>query len=137
MGALAAKLESAYRTQQISETIGKTVPLLNKCMKKMDTLGVSMCFPDRLQVGASINDFENIFESLDVKTEELNGALEGISSNQIDQDEVTNLLNEMRDAQGMEVGGGMQNAGKGGVATNAQANDVDEMQRKLDQLKHM
>ena len=74
---------------------------------------------------------------MDVKTEELNGALEGISSNQIDQDEVTNLLNEMRDAQGMEVGGGMQNAGKGGVANNAQANDVDEMQRKLDQLKHM
>ncbi len=137
MGALAAKLESAYRTQQISETIGKTVPMLNKCMKKMDTLGVSMCLPDKLQVGASINDFENIFESLDVKTEELNGALEGISSNQIDQDEVTNLLNEMRDAQGMEVGGGMQNAGKGGIATNAQANDVDEMQRKLDQLKHM
>jgi hypothetical protein len=59
--------------------------------------------------------FENIFESLDVKTEELNGALEGISSNQIDQDEVSNLLNEMRDAQGMEVGGGMQAAGKGGV----------------------
>ncbi len=52
---------------------------------------------------------------MDVKTEELNGALEGISSNQIDQDEVSNLLNEMRDAQGMEVGGGMQAAGKGGV----------------------
>ena len=41
MGALASKLESAYRTQQISETIGKTVPMLNKCLKKMDTLGVS------------------------------------------------------------------------------------------------
>jgi hypothetical protein len=40
MGALAAKLESAYRTQQISETISKTVPMLKNCMKKMDTLGV-------------------------------------------------------------------------------------------------
>ena len=39
MGALAAKLESAYRTQQISETISKTVPMLKNCMKKMDTLG--------------------------------------------------------------------------------------------------
>jgi hypothetical protein len=28
MGALAAKLESAYRTQQISETISKSVPML-------------------------------------------------------------------------------------------------------------
>jgi charged multivesicular body protein 1 len=40
MGALAAKLESAYRTQQISETISKSVPMLKNCMKKMDTLGV-------------------------------------------------------------------------------------------------
>ena len=28
MGALASKLESAYRTQNISETISKTVPML-------------------------------------------------------------------------------------------------------------
>ena len=40
MGALSAKLESAYRTQQISETIGKTVPMLKNCLKKMDALGV-------------------------------------------------------------------------------------------------
>lgn len=40
MGALSAKLESAYRTQNISETIGKTVPMLQNCLKKMDTLGV-------------------------------------------------------------------------------------------------
>ena len=42
MGALAAKLESAYRTQNISETIGKTVPLLKNCLKKMDQVGVSL-----------------------------------------------------------------------------------------------
>ena len=40
----------------------------------------------------------------------------------------------MRDAHGMEVGGGIAEAGKGGLS-NAQANDVDEMQKKLDQLK--
>ena len=44
MGALAAKLESAYRTQNISETIGKTVPMLQNCLKKMDTLGVSSSY---------------------------------------------------------------------------------------------
>jgi hypothetical protein len=43
MGALSAKLESAYRTQQISETISKTVPMLQHCMKQMDTMGVSPC----------------------------------------------------------------------------------------------
>ena len=45
----------------------------------------------------------------------------------------------MRDAHGLEIGGGIQEAGKGGVSNKnaAQQNDVDEMQRKLDQLKHL
>ena len=41
MGALASKLESAYRTQEISNTIAQSVPLLQNCMKKMDAIGVS------------------------------------------------------------------------------------------------
>ena len=68
----------------------------------------------------------------------MNGALENVYSTTIDQSEVTNLLNEMRDAHGMEVGGGMQNANKGGLNQNAaQANELDEMQKKLDQLKNL
>ena len=39
-------------------------------------------------------------------------------STTIDQDEVTNLLQEMKDAHGMEVGGGIANAGTGNA--NAQ-----------------
>ncbi len=69
-----------------------------------------------------------------MKTEELNGALDNVYSTTIDQSEVNSLLQEMRDAHGMEVGGGIAEAGKGGL-NNAQANDVDEMQKKLDQLK--
>jgi hypothetical protein len=42
MGALAAKLESAYRTQNISQTISKSVPMLQRCMKQMDSLGVRL-----------------------------------------------------------------------------------------------
>lgn len=41
MGALSAKIESAARTQNISETISKTIPMLQRCMKKMDAMGVS------------------------------------------------------------------------------------------------
>ena len=41
MGALASKLEAAYRTQNISETISRTVPMLQNAMKKMDSLGVT------------------------------------------------------------------------------------------------
>ena len=40
MGALSSKLESAYRTQEISETISKSVPMLQTALKKMDAMGV-------------------------------------------------------------------------------------------------
>ena len=42
MGALAAKIESAARTNELSNTIASTVPLLQNCMKKMDAIGVSI-----------------------------------------------------------------------------------------------
>jgi len=63
MGALASKLESAYRTQQISETISKTVPMLQRCMQKMDTLGVNTIFSYNVLL---INYFrlELVFQSL-------------------------------------------------------------------------
>lgn len=62
-----------------------------------------------------MTEFEKVFEDLDVKTEELTGALDNVYSTTIDQTEVNGLLNEMRDAAGLEVGSGMVNAGKGGV----------------------
>lgn len=75
---------------------------------------------------------------MDVKVEEMNGAMDNIYATTIDQSEVTNLLQEMKDAHGMEIGDGIGNAAKGGVSMNAaQKNDVDDMQKKLDQLKHL
>ena len=75
---------------------------------------------------------------MDVKVEEMNGAMDNIYATTIDQSEVANLLQEMKDAHGMEIGDGIGNAGKGGVSMNAaQKNDVDDMQKKLDQLKHL
>ena len=62
-----------------------------------------------------MSEFERVFEDLDVKTEELNGALDNVYATTIDQSEVNNLLMEMKDAHGMEIGGGMQEAGKGGL----------------------
>ena len=73
-----------------------------------------------------------------MKTEELNGALDNVYATTIDQSEVNTLLQEMRDAHGMEFGSGIGEAGKGGVQmSSSQKNDVDDMQKKLDQLKHL
>ena len=66
-------------------------------MKKMDSIGVA----------GSIGDFERVFEDMDVKTEEMNGALDNMYQASIDNSEVTNLLNEIKAQQGMAVGAGM------------------------------
>lgn len=47
---------------------------------------------------------------MDVKTEEMSGALENVYSTTIDQGEVNSLLQEMKEAHGMEVGEGIAGA---------------------------
>ena len=131
MGALAAKLESAHRTQEISTQIQQSVPMLQRCMKQMDSLGVA----------GSIGSFEQVFEDMDVKPGDMNAALDNIYSTSIDNGEVMDLLNQMRDQQTMEAGGEIA-TGAGAIAAPAQpnaaqANDVDAMQARLNELKNM
>ena len=52
---------------------------------------------DAIGAAGSIGDFEKVFEDLDVKTGELNDAMDNVYSTSIDNGEVMNLLNQMRD----------------------------------------
>ena len=90
-------------------------------------------------MAGSVGDFEKLFEDMDVKTEEMNGALDNVYATSIDNNEVMNLLNEMRDQQQMEVGGAIANSNKNAIAqpNAAQANDIDAMQAKLNELKNL
>ena len=85
MGALAQKIEGAARTQQMSKTMSSTIPIMQKAMKNMDKAGI----------GASIADFEKVFEDMEVKTGEIDAALENVYEGTIAQDEVTSLLEEI------------------------------------------
>jgi len=74
-------------------------------MKQMDSIGVA----------GSIGDFEKVFEDLDVKTGDINQAMDNIYSTSIDNGEVMQLLNQMKDQQTMEAGGEI-GVGSGGIA---------------------
>ena len=93
---------------------------------------------DAIGAAGSIGDFEKVFEDLDVKTGELNDAMDNVYSTSIDNGEVMDLLNQMRDQQTMEEGGQI-NAGQGQIAqpSAANANEIDAMQAKLNDLKNM
>lgn len=84
-------------------------------------------------MAGSIGEFEKVFEDLDVKVEEMNGALDGVYSSAIDNGEVNDLLAEMGSQQHMEEKEKIAGAQGSSIAvpSSAQANDIDEMQARL------
>ena len=52
---------------------------------------------DSIGAAGSIGDFEKVFEDLDVKTGEMNSALDNVYSTSIDNGEVMSLLQQMKD----------------------------------------
>ena len=95
---------------------------------------------DSAGIGSSISDFEKVFEDMEVKTNEIDEAMENVYQGTISQDEVTGLLSEIQNENALKNGGMMSGSvGTGQIssASNAQANDVDQMQQRLDQLKNL
>ena len=82
MGAVSMKLESAQRTQTMSSAIKKSVPMINKGLKHMQKIGIDQ----------AVNDFEEAFETLDVKTESMNAALDGVHSSSVNTGTVDELM---------------------------------------------
>ena len=79
----------------MSETMKNTVPALQRAMKQMDAAGI----------GNSVEDFEKVFEDMEVKTGEIDSAMENIYQGAIAQDEVQGLLDEVSGEQSMQVAG--------------------------------
>ena len=55
--------------------------------------------------------FENVFEDLDVKTGEMNDAMDNVYGNSIDNGEVAELLTQLQAENGMAVAGDIASAG--------------------------
>ena len=87
MGAVAMKLESAQRTQTMSMAIKKSVPMITKGLKHMKKIGIDQ----------AVNDFEEAFETLDVKTDSMNSALEGVHSSSVNTGSVDELMAQLKE----------------------------------------
>uniref|UniRef100_A0A7S3IVG7 Uncharacterized protein n=1 Tax=Strombidium inclinatum TaxID=197538 RepID=A0A7S3IVG7_9SPIT len=111
----------------MSTTMKSTVPILQKAMKNMDSMGI----------GNNIAQFEKVFEDMDVKTSEIDAAMENVYSTTISQDEVSSLLSEIQGENALATGSDMVGAGKGQIGSAQKDADVNDMQAKLDQLKDL
>ncbi len=127
MGAVAMKLEAAERTQNISMNIKQAVPMIEKGLKTMEKIGI-----DR-----AVNDFENAFETLDVKTESMNAAMEGVHSSAIGAGQVDELLGQLRDQQANSVDNNAGRVASGQISSGQQEvkNEDDDLMARLKNLQ--
>ena len=58
---------------------------------------------DSIGVGTNIAQFEKVFEDLEVRAAEIDGALDNVYEGAIASDEVTDLLQEIQNEQAMKV----------------------------------
>ena len=94
---------------------------------------------EKMNISEQMMSFEKVFEDLDVKTDGITSALDNVVGSSIDQDEVSQLLNQMQGEQALDAQGNMVAAKQGqvNVASAQQNNEFEEMQKKLDSLKAM
>lgn len=64
--------------------------------------------------------FEKIFEDMEVKTGEMDAALENVYGNTISQDEVAGLMQEIQNEAAMSANAGVGAVGTGTVSTASQ-----------------
>ena len=113
----------------MAKSMAKTVPALQKAIKTMDSVGIS----------GSMGDFEKVFEDMDVKIAEMDGAMDGIYATSIETEQVDDLINEMKAVNNMIVKEEMPNANKDDIPgqVTGEKNDIGDLQARMDALKNI
>ena len=93
MDAVATKLDGAAKTQDISNSIAKTIPQLKKCMKDMSVEDMT----------ENANEFERLFEDLDVRTEYLSTAIDSTTATTTPANEVDELIAQVANEHNLDV----------------------------------
>ena len=127
MGAVAQKLETADRTKNISTSIKKSVPIIQRGLKQMEKIGISK----------AVAEFDQVFEELDVKADSMNTALDGVYSSTIDQGNVETLMKQLQESQAMEQENNLGNAPNTNLAANNSSNVKNEDDDLMARLKNL
>ena len=127
MGAVVQKLETAERTKNISESIKKSVPIIQKGLMQMEKIGISK----------AISEFDQVFEELDVKTDSMNTALDGVYSSTIDQGSVEVYMKQLQESQAVDMGSGLATASQKSLAGTGKAKVKDEDDDLMARLKNL
>ena len=93
MDAVASRLDGAARSMDVSDSISKTVPQLSKALKKMSVE----------EITTNMDEFEKMFEDLDVRTEYMGAAIDSTTATTTPADEVDQLIAQVGDEHQLDV----------------------------------
>ena len=93
LDAVASKIQSATRTQELSKQFGSMVPQINAALKNMDIHKIS----------TTMDQFERVFENIDVATGTINESLNSATAYTAPVSQVDQLLGQIANEHNIEV----------------------------------
>ena len=124
--AVADKIGSANMAKNVSEQIARSVPLLQGAIHSMNRLGL----------GESMEQFQKVFEDLEVKSADMGQSLDNVYQGSLDQGEVDTLMKQIAEEHNLELGKEMGEAGTGKVGQAAPGGtNLNSLEDRLNNLK--
>lgn len=121
--AVSDRITSAMMMQGVAEKLGRAVPMLRSVVTGMDKLGM----------GGSVEQFQKVFEDLEVEMSSMTDGLDTVGASSTDQTEVDKLMDQIAAEQNLQIGGSLSSAGKGLIGTAAKP--ADSITERLAKLK--
>ncbi|KAJ1427346.1 Snf7-domain-containing protein [Ochromonadaceae sp. CCMP2298] len=125
--AVASRLETAIRMQQINSAMSQTVKGMSNAMKSMKVE----------QIASTMEEFEKNFEDMDVRSGYMESTMESTTSMTTPPEEVDTLMKMVADEAGLELAGQLDVQPTGAVATPAaaQKDPASELEARLAALR--
>jgi len=116
LDAVASRIESAMRAQQVSEQMRQVCKVMGKAMQSMDVE----------QMSATMSKFEDTLENIDVATATMTGSMDTATATMTPQEQVDDLIARVADENGLEVDAMLADAGEVGTQLPGQRSRVGE-----------
>lgn len=120
--AVASRLETAIRMQQVNKTMQMTVKGMSNAMKNMQVE----------QIASTMQDFEKQFEDMDVRSGYMESTMESTTSMTTPPEEVDSLIQMTADEAGLKLSSQMESAFSGPVKNNTAASEKDKAANDLE-----
>jgi len=112
--AVASRLESAIKMQQVTKSMGGVVKGMDKVLAGMNVEAISKV----------MDQFEKSFEDMDVRSEYVEGAMNSSTTSAMPEEQVDELMQMVADEHGLKMADVFKTAG--GASASAQAPSAGE-----------